>query len=863
MSGSEHKKNISKHTDLSLSGLFEKQLAASPLSVAVSFGGTNLNYTELNDKANTLSNSILKQSPSSSIIGISTTRSIEMIIGVLAILKSGKAYLPLDPAYPQDRLQQIVTDSEIDCCLCGTKEIDFFKSFGVSVINYEKDHKDKEVKKSADQSSLAYVLYTSGSTGKPKGVCMGNIPLVNLMLWQKEHSIAAAGTKTLQFAPLSFDVSFQEIFATLTTGGTLVLIEDDLRLDPQSLLKFIENESINRIFVPFVALQYLTEAADSNQYFPKCLHEVMTAGEQLKVTPQVVRFFTALPGAILYNQYGPTECHVVTELKLDGDPSLWPALPSIGKAIDNTEMLILDETLQQLPAGEIGELCIAGKCLAEGYLNRPELTKEKFITVSQNKKSVRVYRTGDLARYLPDGNIEFLGRRDDQVKIRGYRIELGEIEVVLNKLEGIQQAVVVAREDVPGQKRLVAYTVSANNKKDTTELRRAIEQQLPDYMMPSAFVWMDELPKTSSGKIDKKSLPKPEIKRPDLAVLYKAPSTDIEKAIANTWISVLLMDVVGVNDNFFELGGNSLLALRTISALKSQYGYSLPISKLYQFPTISGIAAFLGGTAKTTIRPTRKKSVEGSNNDIAIIGMAAKFPGANTIDELWKNLKEGKETTSFFSQEQLDPFIPAAIKNDPNYVKARGIIEGTGNFDAAFFGITPKLAELMDPQQRIFLEVAWEALERSGYLPKKYNGTIGVFAGSGNNTYYINNVLSNRELIDKAGNFQVVTVNDKDYVSTRTAYSLDLKGPAVTVQSACSTSLLAIAQASESIRKGQCDIAIAGGVAITAPVNSGHLYEEGAMHSKDGHTKTFDADATGTVFSDGAGAVILKSKEQA
>ena len=843
--------------------LFKNQVGSYTDLLAVKFGDRKISYRELDDLSQQLANRILKQSPGSSIVGISTTRSVEMIVGVLAILKAGKAYLPLDPSYPQDRLDQIIKDSGIDCCVAIENETDFFSSFGIAVINPEKQFSEK-APATIKQSSLAYILYTSGSTGKPKGVCMGHVPLFNLLQWQKKHSLAAAGTKTLQFAPLSFDVSFQEIFATLTTGGTLVLIEDDLRLDPQSLLRFIEKESINRIFVPFVALQYLTEAADASQFFPKCLTEVMTAGEQLKITPQVIRFFSALPDSILYNQYGPTECHVVTELKLEGDPNQWPGLPSIGKAIDNTEMLVLDDNLRGLPDGEIGELCITGKCVAEGYLNRPELTNEKFVTLSlHNKKEVRGYRTGDLARFLPDGNIEFLGRRDDQVKIRGYRIELGEIEVVLNKAEGIQQAVVVAREDVPGQKRLVAYILSANDKKDTAALRRAVEQHLPDYMMPSAFVWVNEFPKTTSGKIDKKSLPKPEIKRPDLAVLFKAPSTDIEKAIASIWTSVLLIDVVGVNDNFFELGGNSLLALRTISALKLQHGYTLPISKLYQFPTISSIAAFLSGTTKSNVRSFKKKPTENNNNEIAVIGMAGKFPGADSIEKLWENLKQGKETTSFFSQEELDPFISASLKNDANYVRARGVIDGTGNFDAGFFGITPKLAELMDPQQRIFLEVAWEALERSGYLPHKYNGIIGVYAGSGNNTYYINNVLSNKDLIEKAGNFQVVTVNDKDYVSSRTAYALDLKGPAVTVQSACSTSLLAIAQAVESIRKGQCDIAIAGGVAITSPVNSGHLYEEGAMHSKDGHTKTFDAESTGTVFSDGAGAVILKSKEQA
>lgn len=843
--------------------LFAAQVNKTPGSIAVFFQDTSITYQELHQKSDNLAKVIIENSPSSSIVGISTTRNIEMIIGVVAILKSGKAYLPLDPGYPHERLKQIVTDSGIDTCLSSATELSFFSSLEVNVLDI-KLHSSKESvsHKNPLQSSLAYVLYTSGSTGKPKGVCMGHIPLVNLLTWQQKHSIAKEGTKTLQFAPLSFDVSFQEIFATFITGGVLVLIEDDLRLDPQNLLQFIQQQKINRIFLPFVALQYLTEAADSSNYFPDSVQEVMTAGEQLKITPQVVRFFNALPKAILYNQYGPTECHVVTELKLEGPADLWPALPTIGKAIDNTEMLIVDENLAVLPAGEIGELCISGKCLAEGYLNRPELTAEKFTALPA--KNIRIYRTGDLAKYLPDGNIEFLGRKDDQVKIRGYRIELGEIEVVLNKLDNIQQAIVVAREDIPGQKKLVAYLVSANHTKDNNELRIAIQQQLPDYMMPSAFVWLDELPKTTSGKVDKKALPKPEIKRPDLAVLYKAPVTKTEKIIADVWASLLQLDKVGVHDSFFELGGNSLIALKSVASLKSLHGISLPVSKVYQYPTINGIVTYLEGSARPVLKTKKnKKNTADDNTEIAVIGMAGRFPGANTIDELWTLLKEGKESTHFFTQEELDNSIADTVKFDSNYVKARGIIDGAENFDASFFGITPKLAELMDPQQRVFLEIAWEALEQTGYLPQKYNGIIGVYAGCGNNTYYYNNVISNKELIENAGAFQVVTVNDKDYVSSRTAYALDLKGPAVTVQSACSTSLLAIAQAVESIRKGQCDIALAGGVAIHAPINSGHLYEEGAMHSKDGHTRSFDADARGTVFSDGAGVVILKSKEQA
>jgi len=843
--------------------LFEHRLSEVKDLVAICFGQKTISYDELNEQANLLAENISKNSPVSSIIGISTTRSIETIIGVLAILKSGKAYLPLDPTYPEDRLQQIVSDSGIDSCLSLKKESSLFKSFGVSVLNLDDGYKTVGKNQQPD-AHLAYVLYTSGSTGKPKGVCMGHRPLVNLLLWQQKHSSAGIGTKTLQFAPLSFDVSFQEIFATLTTGGTLVLIEDDLRLDPQSLLNFIQQEKINRIFVPFVALQYLTEAADANQFFPSSLQEVMTAGEQLKITPQVIGFFKALPDAILYNQYGPTECHVVTELKLEGDPASWPALPSIGKAIDNTEMLILDEHLNALPKGEIGELCIAGICLADGYLNRPELTAEKFIDwKNANNNFQKIYRTGDHARYMPDGNIEFLGRKDDQVKIRGYRVELGEIEVLLNHQKNIQQAVVVAREDIPGQKRLVAYLVSSDNKKDTASLRKSVEQHLPDYMIPSAFVWMEVLPKTTSGKIDKKALPKPEIKRPELAVLYKAPVGKTEKIMASLWASLLQLDKVGVNDNFFELGGNSLLAVKTVADLKLHHKINLPITKLYQYPTIHEIVKHLEGSKRPESKINQKKSRSNQNGDVAVIGMAGRFPGANTIAELWNILKEGKETISFFTKEELDPFIPTEIKNDPDYVSARGLIDDADKFDPAFFGINPKLAELMDPQQRIFLEVVWELLENTGYLPQRYSGSIGIFAGSGNNSYYLNNVLSNKVLVERMGSFQVMTFNEKDYVASRTAYQLNLNGPAVSVYSACSTSLLAITQAVENIRGGKCDVAIAGGVAITSPLKSGHIYQDGAMLSRDGHCRSFDIDAQGTVFSDGAGAVLLKSREDA
>lgn len=852
----------SKHGGL-IYQLFEKQRIKTPDEIAVIFGDDQLTYNQLGEKADNLASAIFAASPASLIAGVSTVRAIETIVSVLAILKSGKAYLPLDPDYPQERLQQIITDSGIDLCLTISSQKHLFEPLSINVLTSDEEYPaaDKTIPES---KSACYVLYTSGSTGTPKGVSMGHAAMVNLLSWQQKHSISKTGVNTLQFAPLSFDVSFQEIFATLTTGGTLVLVDDNLRVDPNRLLGYIEERSVNRIFLPFVVLQYLTEAADAEKHFPACLKEVMTAGEQLKITPQIARFFSALPGCTLFNQYGPTETHVVTQLILDGDPNQWPPLPTIGIAIDETEILILDEELKKLPDGETGELCVSGVSLADGYLKRPEMTAEKFVDWKESKnKTTRIYRTGDLARYLPDGNIEYLGRRDTQVKIRGNRVELGEIEVLINRLNDIQQAIVVAREDVPGSKRLVAYLVSAKNKPDTEYVRKSIEQQLPDFMHPSAYVWLDELPKTISGKVDRKNLPKPSIERPELSVLYKTPSTPIEKNITAIWMELLLLDKIGVDDNFFQLGGNSLLALKTVAVLKQRFGYEVPITKLYQYPTVSGIAKLVSGVNKIAPVAVKKDRNKAGNGDIAIIGMAARFPGTNTIDEFWDMLTEGRETISFFTDAELDPSIPPSVKNDPTYVKARGVIDKADEFDAEFFGFNPRAAELMDPQQRVFLEIAWEALENTGYLPQRHSGLVGVFAGCGYNTYFTNNVLAHPNLVEKNGQFNIRLLNEKDYIATRTAYNLNLTGPAVAVYSACSTSLLAIAQAVSSIRDGQCDIALAGAASITSPLKSGHFYEEGSIMSSDGHCRPFDAKATGTVFSDGAGVVLLKSREAA
>lgn len=860
--------------------LFEEQCILTPQSVAIAFNNQSLTYHELNKKSNQLAHFLRKKNiGSDDMVGLCSERSFEMVIGVLGILKAGAAYVPFDASYPEERIVHMLNDSKTRVVLTQNELKSIFSGKVSEIILLDKEWREIE-KESTDNlphlnnpENLAYVLFTSGSTGKPKGVGMIHRALMNLIHWQKTQTNLGVAAKTLQFAPISFDVSFQELFTTWTTGGTLVLIEDNFRLNAIKLLEFINKEKIERLFLPFIALQHLAEVADENKIFPNSLRDVITAGEQLQITKHISNFFEALPLCRLHNHYGPTESHVVTSYIMEGTPDSWTALPPIGKPISNTEIYLLGEKLKPVPTGEEGELYIGGVALARGYVNHDDLTAEKFLKNPFGEG--RIYKTGDLAKYLPDGNIAYLGRADGQVKVRGYRIELGEIEVTLSKHNSVNQCVVIVREDEPGDKRLVAYVITkSENDFHQNDLRKFLKDKLPDYMMPSAFVQMAVFPRTPSGKIDKRNLPKSEFKRPELDSVYVEPRTDLEKIFAKTWSSLLRIEKIGMKDNFFDLGGNSLMALQMIAKLKTGHGIDLPVVKLYQHPEISSIVKFLSAESKeqswqekAKARIVKEKSAHNMISDvedgIAIVGMAGRFPGAKNTDEFWKILSEGKETTRFFSKEELDSSIPFEIKNDSFYVPARGVIEDADKFDAAFFGVNPKIAELMDPQQRIFLEVAWESLENAGYSSENFPGMIGVFAGIGNNTYYLNNVIPNKNLVESVGAFQVMTANEKDYIATRIAHEMNLTGPALSIHTACSTSLVAVAVAFENLINNKCDMALAGGISITSPVNSGHIYNEGGMFSSDGHTRTFDAHATGTVFSDGCGIVVLKRYKDA
>jgi amino acid adenylation domain-containing protein len=606
--------------------LFEAQVDRSPDAIATIFPHNSrqqLTYRELNSRSNQLAHYLQQLGVGPDVlVAICMERSLEIAIAVLGILKTGAAYVPIDPAYPKERLTFMLADTKTPVILTQSHLVSGLPEHQARTVcldaNWQEiaNYSTENPAITVSPDNLTYTIYTSGSTGKPKGVLLPHRALVNLIAWQLQNSTLEGAAKTLQFASLSFDVSFQEMFCTWCAGGTLVFITEEMRRDARSLLQLIDTEKIQRLFLPFIALQHLAEAADSYQLVPKSLREVVTAGEQLQVNRYIVSFFQQLENCTLHNQYGPSESHVVTAYTLSGPPENWPALPPIGRPVANTEIYLLQRNGEPVPIGVPGELHIGGICLARGYLNRPDLTAERFIPnplndfrldedaekleitesqeVSNRAKSNLLYKTGDLARYQPDGNIEYIGRIDGQVKIRGFRIELGEIETALAKHRAVKQAVVLAREDTPGDKRLVAY-LAVNPEEELTiaDLRVQLQSQLPDYMVPAIFMTVEAMPKTPSGKIDRRALPAPDSQRQELSQGYAAPQSELEKVLAGIWSKLLKLDRVGIHDNFFEIGGNSLMTLQIAVQVRALLQKDLPVVKLFQYPTIAQLANYL------------------------------------------------------------------------------------------------------------------------------------------------------------------------------------------------------------------------------------------------------------------------------
>ncbi|MGF9966588.1 amino acid adenylation domain-containing protein [Bacillus rhizoplanae] len=571
-----------------ISQLFEEQASKTPEQVAVICEGRSYTYQELNGKANSLARILSEKGVGAdSIVGLMMDRSIEQIVGMLAILKAGGAYMPFDLEYPADRITYMINDSKAQLVLTQGElhgRIDVpVECLAVDCTQLDSASGNLDIM--SDPDHLLYVIYTSGTTGNPKGVMFTNRGLVNLISHQNTERSVNLNTKVLQFATIAFDVASQEIWSTLLSGGELYLIANDTRKNFQSLLGFVEDNRIETLFLPTSFFKMLVS---ENEYLDRLIRyvkDIVVAGEQLTVEPNVI-YLLSKHGVKLHNHYGPTETHVVTTLTLDENSG---RIPPIGKPISNVNLYILDRSDHLAPIGVAGELCISGDCLARGYLNNQALTDEKFVD-NPFEPGSKMYRTGDLTRWTLDGNIEYLERIDHQVKIRGFRVEIGEIENQLLKIGDIQTAIVLTKEQ-DGIKVLCAYYVS-QTEYTVTELRNRLLIHLPEYMVPSYFIKLDQIPLTSNGKIDRKAFPEP---TGDILSenTYVAPHNELQKKLTEIWSEVLSVSRVGIHDDFFELGGHSLKAITVVTKIRQQLDVEVPVKELFTSKTIEKLSEYI------------------------------------------------------------------------------------------------------------------------------------------------------------------------------------------------------------------------------------------------------------------------------
>ncbi len=600
--------------------LVEAQAARNPDTVAILVGSqpawtgvqdtklsTSMTYGELNTRANQIAHYLRQRGMGpESIVGVLMQRSPEMTAALLGVLKAGAAYLPLDPAYPLERLAFMLQDAGAKLTLSQAVLQDRLEGLGSEVIPIDRDWKlfqnqpDVNPENHAGLHNRAYIIYTSGSTGQPKGVELEHRGLLNLVHWHCEAFEVTAADRATQVAGLSFDASVWEIWPYLVRGARLYLLSDESDLSPERLVHWMVANAITIGFLPTPVAESVLNADWPEQ---TALRVLLTGGDRLRIFPP-----SRLP-FVLVNNYGPTECTVVATSGVvhpigEADAARVARPPAIGRPIANVQLYVLDSLLNPAPAGVAGELFIGGAGVGRGYLNKPELTAEKFIPnpcldLLKQENGVeslgadRLFRTGDLVRYLPDGKLEFLGRTDTQVKLRGLRIELAEIEASLNRHPGVNQSIVLLRED-GGEKYLAAYIVPQTaGELDKQELRTFMKRTLPEAMLPAAFVFLEAMPLTPNGKIDLKALPIPMIDRSATTGQYMQPRNELESHLCQIWEEVLNVHSVGINDNFFDLGGHSLLAIRLMDQVVKQVGAHLPLSSLFQAPTISGLAQLI------------------------------------------------------------------------------------------------------------------------------------------------------------------------------------------------------------------------------------------------------------------------------
>lgn len=841
--------------------LIARRAKEQPIAVALIDGdGNHVSFAELNAYADAVAARLVGAGLKvGDPVALVTERNANLLIAQLAICKAGGAYVPLDPTQPSDRHARILDDIAPQFAIApagfpGTAsvptvlDLDSCAKGGTTTFNAPEVGADDPV----------YVVYTSGSTGRPKGIAVRHGGLANLFQDHQRRDIFKPGDVIISLADPTFDIFAFESLIPLAAGATVHLCPAGDQKDAGAVAARIAAHDVTHIQVPVSKMAAFCGNRRFRAQLPQ-LRVIVCGGEHF--SENLVELLHDSTNARVFNMYGPTETTVTTTVKelRRGDAV------TIGSPIFGSHVLVVGESGMAQPTGVAGELCVAGHGLARGYVNRPEETRRAFTTVAE-LPDVPVYRTGDVGMRLSNGEIALKGRTDHQVKINGNRIELGEIEQVAMSADGVSYAVALVEDDD-----IICYFTADSDAGDpATAIRTAIAAALPKYMTPRDVRQVPEMPRLPNHKIDRSAL-KPLTEAPRHATSV-ATECDIVGVITGVWEDILGRSVAA-DDNFFDIGGSSFKLMLVNNRLNEALDVDIPLVQLFEYPTPRALAANLepeapiqepttseGGFSLQDLADFDDWEADVSQR-IAIVGVAAQLPGAESVSQHWDNRAAGIVSIRSFTRDELRASgVADSMIDHPDYVPARGHV-AADTFDADLFAYSKRDAEAMDPQARILHETAWHALEDAGYDPRRLSGDVALFAGSGTNFPWVAGLLSQNQ--DPMAAFEALTSNEKDFLATRVAYKLNLTGPAVTVQTACSTSLVAVHEAVACLRRGEADMALAGGVALNFPRAEGYLWQEGMIFSRDGVCRPFSDDATGTVSGQGGGMVLLKPLDAA
>ncbi|WP_026423393.1 non-ribosomal peptide synthetase [Actinokineospora inagensis] len=813
--------------------LFAERAAAAPDRPAVSCGDETLTYRELAERSTALAESVRGGT-----VGVCLRRSTDLVVALLAVVKSGAAYLPLDPDLPAERLSYLVEDSGADVVLCHPATAGKLSTLDTMARLHPID-RPAPAGPRPRPGGIAYVIYTSGSTGRPKGVVVPHRALTNFLLAMASTLEFTADDRLLAVTTHGFDIAALELFLPLITGGHCRIAT--ATADPTLLAEEIADWRPTVLQATPATWSMLLRVGWRNETGVR----VLCGGEAL---PEALKDELVAHGEV-WNLYGPTETTIWSSVKrLRAEEPV-----TIGGPIANTRLYVLDRDLQPTPIGIPGELCISGDGVALGYRGQPALTADRFMA-DPFAPGRRLYRTGDVARRLPNGEIVVLGRMDNQVKLRGYRVELGEIEAVLGTHPDIDQGVVMVRSE-----RLAAYFTG--RPVEAKALREHLAASLPAYMVPSAFVWLESFPLNANGKIDRSRLTAPAERKPE-------PVHHVERTVRRVFADALGHQDIDRDTGFFDLGGDSFTAIDVVANLNREFGRALRPTALFAHPSVAAMARHLEPDHAPAPAPRLEQPAHLEPDAIAVVGMSCRFPGARDHREFWQNLRDGKTGGSTWSPDELRSLgVPEDLISHPDYVPSRSVVEDKAEFDAAFFGISPRDAELMDPQGRLLLMHAWKALEDAGYRPEDVPNT-SVFTSTSTNFYQallpslMANATGARVLASTEG-YAAWLLAQGGSVPTMISSKLGLKGPSMAVSTNCSSALTGVYLACQGLLAGEADQALVGAASLFSTMELGYLHQPGLNFASDGRSKAFAESADGMAGGEGVGAVVLKRARDA